>query len=80
MVTLRFNESSVRVEQSVLRNEKEQIKEIIMFVHSYGQAYGYKIERAVTDLYGEYKFLRTSPYQHAQFYIHTPAHSLGQAL
>ena len=60
-VTLRFSESSVRVEQSFLWNEKEQIMEIIMLVPSYAQAYGYKIERADTDLYGEIYILRTSP-------------------
>lgn len=54
-VTLRFGENSVRVEQSFLWNGKEQIMEIIMFIRNYAQAHGYKIERAVTDLYGEYK-------------------------
>ena len=54
-VTLRFGEGSVRVEQSFRWNEKEQIMKIIMFVRSYTQAHGYKMERAATDLYGEYK-------------------------
>lgn len=53
--TLRFGEGSVRVEQSFRWEEKEQIMEIIMFVRSYTQAHGYKMERAATDLYGEYK-------------------------